>query len=208
MKNPGARAMIIGAILSTPSIALMVAIDDNNFRRRALSVAIAGVVMLGIGIAQYLSYALRSKEGKAAYRAKWGARGLYHSLVITAIYSGGLTSDDLEYIKKVYSETTSLTLGDKEIREIAKRIANFPNNFFKDMKSYANRIKTPAREHIIRCCIALAIEKDDIDFLQETLLKITSCLRINPEFLELETKQMLQRDRLGISYRNPTPINQ
>lgn len=207
MKNPGARTMIIGAILSTPSIALMVAIDDNNFRRRALSVTIAGIVFLVIGIAQYLSYALRSKEGKAAYRDKWRALGLYNSLVITAVYSGTLIDKDLEYIKRVYSEATGLMLTNEEIRERAKRITNFPDNFFKDMKSYANRIKTPAREHIIRCCIALAVEKDDVEFLQKTLHKITTCLRINPEFLEQETKQMLQRVRLGIPLRNPTSTN-
>ena len=207
MKNPGARAMIIGALLSIPSIILIIAIDDNNVRRRLLPFAFAGVVTLAIGIIQYLSYTLRSKEGKAAYRAKWGARGLYHSLVITAIYSGGLTSDDLEHIKRVYNETTGLTLADKKIREIAKRIARFPDNFFKDMKLYANRIQTPARENIIRHCIALAIKKDEIEFLQQTLHKITTHLKIEPEFLALETKQMLQRDKLGIDFRQSYPAN-
>ena len=199
MKNPGAKAMIIGILLSVPTIALILSPADNNVRRRVLPFAIAGVISLLIGIGQYLSYALRSKEGKIAYRNKWAARGLYHSLVITAVESGVLTNWDLEYIKAAYHETTGLTLADKKIRKIAKKVIYNPEVFFKDIKLYANRIKTPAKEHIIRSCLALVFENDEMEYQADNLLGITASLGLEPEFLAQEIKQLLKRDRLGFS---------
>mgnify|MGYP000144230860 CR=1 FL=1 len=200
MKNPGAKALFIGAVLSVPSISLIFIATDNNFRRHMASVAFAGVVMVGIGIVQYLSYALRSKAGKAAYREKWRARGLYYALLTTAISSGMLSNSDREYIKNVYNKSTGLTLKNKDIIEMAKRMSNFPDNFYKDMKAYGHRIKTAARKKIIQQCIVFALEKEMLDEAQEALQRITANLYIEPEFLELETQQMLKRERLGIAF--------
>ena len=97
--------MIIGVLLSTVSIVLIFATNDNNLRRYGLVLSIGGLFALGTGVIQYLSYALRSERGKAAYRAKWGARGLYHSLIITAVSNGTLTNNDIEYIKRIYRKT-------------------------------------------------------------------------------------------------------
>ena len=207
MKNPGARAMIIGALLSIPTIALILSPADNNVRRRVLPFAIAGVISLLIGIGQYLSYALRSKEGKTAYRNKWAARGLYHSLVITAVSSGALTNRDLEYIKAAYNETTGLTLADNKIRKIAKKVTYNPGVFFKDIKLYADRIKTPAKKHIIRSCVALVLENDDMEYMADTLINITTSLGLEAEFLALEIEQLLKRDRLGFSNKYAPQID-
>ena len=140
MKRPGIRAMICGILLGIVSAALMFGTTDNRLRGKGLVLGIGALTALVIGICQYLSYTLRSKEGKAVYRNKYGARGLYHSLVITAISSGALTSNDLEYIKRVYSETFDLTLRDEGILKLEKRISRNPDVYIKDIKIYANRI--------------------------------------------------------------------
>lgn len=188
MKRPGIRAIICGVLLGIVSVALMFGTTDQNLRGKGLVWGIGALTALVIGICQYLSYALRSEEGKAAYRSKYGAQGLYHSLVITATSSGALTKGDLEYIKRVYNETFRLPLRDEEILKLEKRISRSPDVYLKDIKIYANRIEESMREQIIRYCIELATRKDN-NAPQDILQKLTTSLRIEPKFLTVELAQ-------------------
>jgi len=186
VKALGAKPFVLGLVMTLLALWLMIEVPDNHVRRWGLVIGIGGVAALLIGIGQYLSYHLRSEKGKQKYRQKWAKRGLYHSLVMTAVADNVLSKKDNEYIKKVYRNQYYEELTDQEILKLAKHINEVPEVYLKDIKLYENRIDELSKEHIIRLCVELATAPKELEQMYETLYQISGSLKIDPKLVGIE----------------------
>ena len=75
------------------------------------------------------------------------------------------------------------------MHKIAKQICSDPRMFLKDIKLYSNRIEPLMREHIMKSCIKLAVERTDISDLNVGLKKLRKSLRIKSEFFNAEVSR-------------------
>jgi len=183
-------ALIVGIVLGVVSIPTLLISTDPNLSRKVFVLVLGAFFALGVGVVQFLSYALRSEKGKQEYRDKWAARALFHSLLMIAVSDGNLTDEDVSYIKKVYRKTFNKNIDDKEISKIADQIYSNPKVFLKDIKLYSNRIEPLMREHIINSCIRLAAERKDVDSLTNVIKKLAKSLRIKTEILDTEMMKL------------------
>ena len=186
VKALGAKPFVLGLVLTLISFWLMTEAPDSHVRRLGLMIGIGGVAALLIGMGQYLSYHLRSEKGKQEYRQKWAKRGLYHSLVMTAVADNELSKKDNEYIKKIYRNTFYEELTDKEILKLAKHINEVPEVYIKDIKLYENRIDDVSKEHIIKACVELAANHEELEGMYETLHQISTSLKVNSKLVGIE----------------------
>ena len=183
-------ALIVAIVLGAVSIPALLISTDPNLSRKVFILVLGAVFALGVGVVQFLSYALRSERGKQEYRDKWATRALFHSLLMIAVSDGKLTDEDVSYIKKVYSKTFNKNIDEKEIFKIADQIYSNPKVFLKDIKLYSNRIEPLMREHIIKSCIRLADERKDVDSLSKDIKKLAKNLFIKTEFLDTELMKL------------------
>jgi len=186
IKAPGLPALITGAVLALVSVPTMLISTDPGLSRKVLVLAIAGMFALSVGAVQFFSYALKSEKAKQAYRDRWASRALFHSLLIVAVSDGELSDEDVSYIKKAYRKTFYKDIDDQEIRKIAHQVYSNPKVFLKDIKLYSNRIELIMREHIIKSCIKLAAENDELDSHIDVLKKLIKSLRVEANYLDIQ----------------------
>jgi len=186
VKSLGVKPFALGLIMTLVALWLMIEVPDNNVRRLGLLLGIGGVGALLIGMGQYLSYHMRSEKGKQEYRQKWAKRGLYHSLVMTAVADNVLSKEDNEYIKKVYRNRFYEELTDKKILKLAKHINAVPEVYLKDIKLYENRIDELSKEHIVRSCVELATDITELEKMYETVYQISVSLKVDSKFVGIE----------------------
>jgi len=186
VKALGVKPFALGLMMALVALWLMMEVPDNNVRRLSLLLGIGGVAALLIGMGQYLSYHMRSEKGKQAYRQKWFRRGLYHSLVMTAVADNVLSKEDNEYIKKVYRKRFYEELSDKKILKLAKHINAVPEVYLKDITLYENRIDELSKEHIVRSCVELATDITALEKMYETVYQISASLKVDSKFVGIE----------------------